>query len=197
MYTVGIDTSHRFLLVALIRDDQLIDHVQLECFKHQSEYLVPQVQQILEKHQLEVNDIDNWVVTAGPGSYTGVRIGMTMVKVIGSIMKKNVYTLSTLQLYAGLKDTCVIMDARAKRVYTGRYRDGQALFADTVITNEEMARIIEEGNPVIGDLHLFGFEDNYGDLAENFLALKPYWHKVENVDLLAPVYLKDSEEYLK
>ena len=197
MYTVGIDTSHRFLLVALIRDDQLIDQVQLECFKHQSEYLIPQVSELLERHQLEVNDIDSWVVTRGPGSYTGVRIGMTMVKVIGSIMKKNVYTLSTLQLYAGLKDTYVIMDARARRVYTGRYCNGQPLFEDTVMTNEEMARIIEAGDPVIGDLHLFDREDSYDDLAEHFLQLKPYWQKVENVDLMAPVYLKDSEEYLK
>ena len=197
MYTVGIDTSHRFLLIALIKDDELLDHVQLECFKHQSEYLIPQVKELLEKHGLEVKDIENWVVTRGPGSYTGVRIGMTMVKVIGSIMKKNVYTLSTLQLYAGLQDTYVIMDARARRVYTGRYCDGKAVTDDTVTLNAEMAEIIAAGNPVIGDLHLFDREDIYGNLAQHFIDLKPFWQKVDNVDLLAPVYLKDSEEYLK
>ena len=164
MYTVGLDTSHRFLLIALMKDDELVDSIQEECFKHQSEYLVPQVQKILEKHSLEVKDIDNWVVTKGPGSYTGVRIAMTMAKVIGSIMNKNVYTLSTLQLYAGLKNTYVIMDARAKRVYVGRYENGQAVMEDTIYTNAEMQTIIEQGNPVIGDLHLFGGEDEYGPL---------------------------------
>ena len=197
MYTVGLDTSHRFLLIALMKDDELVDCIQEECFKHQSEYLVPQVQKLLEKHSLEVKNIDNWVVTKGPGSYTGVRIAMTMAKVIGSIMNKNVYTLSTLQLYAGLKNTYVIMDARAKRVYVGRYENGQAVMEDTIYTNAEMQTIIEQGNPVIGDLHLFGGEDEYGQLAGNFLALKPYWQKVENIDLLAPSYLKDSEEYLR
>ncbi len=197
MYTIGIDTSHRFLLVALIRDDTLLDSVQLECFKHQSEYLIPEVQKLLAEHQLTVNDIENWVVTRGPGSYTGVRIGMTMVKVVGSLMKKNVYTLSTLQLYAGLDDTYVIMDARARRVYAGRYKDGKAVMADTVYTNDYMAELIQEGVAVKGDLHLFGKDDIYGSLAENFVLLKPYWEKVENVDLLAPSYLKDSEEYLK
>ena len=197
MYTVGIDTSHRFLLVALIRDDELLDSVQLECFKHQSEYLIPEVQKLLRKHELEVNDIDNWVVTRGPGSYTGVRIGMTMVKVIGSLMHKNVYTLSTLQLYAGVNDTYVVMDARARRVYVGRYRDGKAVMEDTIYTNDYMASLINEGVDVKGDLHLFNQEDVYGSLAENFVLLKPYWEKVENVDLLAPSYLKDSEEYLR
>ena len=197
MYTVGIDTSHRFLLVALIRDDELLDSVQLECFKHQSEYLIPEVQKLLRKHELEVNDIDSWVVTRGPGSYTGVRIGMTMVKVIGSLMHKNVYTLSTLQLYAGVNDTYVVMDARARRVYVGRYRDGKAVMEDTIYTNDYMASLINEGVDVKGDLHLFNQEDVYGSLAENFVLLKPYWEKVENVDLLAPSYLKDSEEYLR
>lgn len=197
MYTIGIDTSHRFLLIALIMDDELLDSVQLECFKHQSEYLIPEVQKLLEKHGLAVDDIENWVVTRGPGSYTGVRIGMTMVKVVGSLMKKNVYTLSTLQLYAGLEDTYVITDARAKRVYAGRYKDGKALVDDTIYMNDYMAELIEEGVSVKGDLHLFGREDVYGSLAENFVLLRPYWEKVENIDLLAPSYLKDSEEYLK
>ena len=197
MYTVGVDTSHQFLLLALLKDDRLVEGVQLDCFKHQSEYLIPEISKLLERHGLEASDIDSFVVAQGPGSYTGVRIGMTMVKVVGSLMKKNVYTLSTLQLYAGLDDTYVIMDARAKRVYAGRYKDGKAVMADTVYTNDYMAELIREGVAVKGDLHLFGKDDIYGSLAENFVLLKPYWEKVENVDLLAPSYLKDSEEYLK
>ncbi len=197
MYTVGVDTSHQFLLLALLKDDRLVEGVQLDCFKHQSEYLIPEISKLLERHGLEASDIDSFVVAQGPGSYTGVRIGMTMAKVLGSLMNKDVYTLSTLQLYAGLEDCYVIMDARAKRVYVGRYKDGKPLMEDTIYTNDRMKEIIESGANVIGDLHLFGQEDRYGDLAQHFADLREFWQKVDNVDLLTPTYLKSSEEYLK
>ena len=197
MYTVGVDTSHQFLLLALLKDDRLVEGVQLDCFKHQSEYLIPEISKLLERHGLEASDIDSFVVAQGPGSYTGVRIGMTMAKVLGSLMNKDVYTLSTLQLYAGLEDCYVIMDARAKRVYVGRYKDGKPLMEDTIYTNDRMKEIIDSGANVIGDLHLFGQEDRYGDLAQHFADLREFWQKVDNVDLLTPTYLKSSEEYLK
>ncbi|MBE6103605.1 MAG: tRNA (adenosine(37)-N6)-threonylcarbamoyltransferase complex dimerization subunit type 1 TsaB [Erysipelotrichaceae bacterium] len=197
MYTVGVDTSHQFLLLALLKDDRLVEGVQLDCFKHQSEYLIPEISKLLERHGLEASDIDSFVVAQGPGSYTGVRIGMTMAKVLGSLMNKEVYTLSTLQLYAGLEDCYVIMDARAKRVYVGRYKDGKPLMEDTIYTNDRMKEIIDSGANVIGDLHLFGQEDRYGDLAQHFADLREFWQKVDNVDLLTPTYLKSSEEYLK
>ncbi|MBQ1827073.1 MAG: tRNA (adenosine(37)-N6)-threonylcarbamoyltransferase complex dimerization subunit type 1 TsaB [Erysipelotrichaceae bacterium] len=198
MYTLGIDTSHRFLLLVLIKDDQIVSKVQSECFKKQSEYIIPELDRMLKELGLSAEDIGRIVVTTGPGSYTGVRIGMTVAKVLGSLMEKEVYVLSTLQLYAGLKDCYVIMDARAKRVYCGRYKDGKALEEDCVRYNEEMQKIIEEGGvEVIGDLHLFGKEDIYPDLAENLLALKDNWVRQENVDILTPVYLKSNQEYLK
>ena len=197
MYTVGVDTSHQFLLLALLKDDRLVEGVQLDCFKHQSEYLIPEIKKLLERHHLEAKDIDSFVVAEGPGSYTGVRIGMTMAKVLGSLMNKDVYTLSTLQLYAGLEDCYVIMDARARRVYVGRYKDGKALMEDTVYPNDRMQEIIDSGEKVIGDLHIFGKEDIYGNLAQHFADLRDFWKKVSNVDLLTPKYLKSSEEYLK
>ncbi|MBR0230351.1 MAG: tRNA (adenosine(37)-N6)-threonylcarbamoyltransferase complex dimerization subunit type 1 TsaB [Erysipelotrichaceae bacterium] len=197
MYSLGMDTSHQFLVIALLKDDSVIDSVQLSCFKHQSEYLVPEVQKILERNSLEVRDINNWIVTRGPGSYTGVRIAMTMAKVVCSLEKKNVYTLSTLQLYAGNRDCYVIMDARAKRAYIGRYRNGEALMEDTVYPLTQVDELINEGKvEFMGDLHLFGKGDDYGDIAGNFAVLKNRWEKVENPDLLVPSYLKSNEDYL-
>ena len=197
MYSVGIDTAHQFLVISLMNDEKVIDGIQETCLKHQSEYLVPRLDSLLARNDLQVSDIDNWVVTEGPGSYTGVRIAMTLVKVIGSLMNKNVYTLSTLQLYAGRENCWSIIDARAKRVYVGLYENGQPLRDDFIMTNDEMQQIIDRGENVIGDLHVFGREDRYGDLCQNFMALRDKWKKVEDTDRLTPVYLKSSQEYLK
>ena len=197
MYAVGLDTAQKFLLIALMKDGKLIDSLQEDCPKQQSEWLLPKLDELLKKHGLEAMDIDEWVITRGPGSYTGMRIAMTMVKVLGSLTGKKVYTLSTLQLYAGMKDCYVVMDARANRVYAGRYCDGKPVMDDTVYPNAVVQELIDKDETVIGDLHLFGKEDTYENIAEHFAELKPQWQPVENIDLLTPVYLKSSAEYMK
>lgn len=197
MYTLGLDTSHRFLIVALMDDHQLVDSVMQECSKQQSEQLLPQVDKLLAAHQLTANDISALVITKGPGSYTGVRIAMTMAKVMASLKKLPLYTLSTLQLYAGLADCYSFIDARSQRVYAGRYCDGVALQPDTIIPNDQMVQLLADPSiKAIGDLHLFGKPDNYGAVAENFWLLKDQWQLVEKVDLLQPDYLKARQEYL-
>ena len=74
MITLCMDTSHIYLSLALIRDDEIIGEVQEECWKHQSEEIFPKLEEMLSKLSLKSDDIDQIVITKGPGSYTGVRI---------------------------------------------------------------------------------------------------------------------------
>ena len=117
MITLCMDTSHIYLVLALIRDDQVIARVQEECWKKQSEEIFPQLIGMMKKVQLEPEDIDQIVISEGPGSYTGVRIAMTVAKVVSALRKLPLYTIGTLQLYAGREDCRVLMDARGKRAY--------------------------------------------------------------------------------
>ncbi len=198
MYSITMDTSGLFLMIALMDDQKVIDSIQMECLKKQSEYIIVKIDELLSRNQLDINEVSNIVITVGPGSYTGVRIAMTVAKVLGSIADKNIYTLSTLQLYAGKRDCYVLMDAKASRCYIGNYCDGRAVSEDTVLPNEEIQVLMDQTNrPFIGDLHVFKKEDVYYDLAQNFFDLKDQWVKVENVDTLAPTYLKNKEDYLK
>lgn len=198
MYSLGIETSNKFLLLVLMNDEKVVDYIQMDCFKKQSEYIIVKIDELVKRNNLAINQIDNYIITKGPGSYTGVRIGMTVAKIIGSIANKNVYTLSTLQLYAGLEDCYVLMDGRAGRCYVGRYNQGMAINEDTIINNIEIENnILNKGVTVIGDLSVFNKEDRYDHLAENFFVLKQQWQKVDNIDILVPTYLKDKEDYLK
>ncbi len=200
MYSLGIETSHKFLLLVLMDDEKVVDYIQYECLKKQSEYIIPEIDNLLNRNSLTVEDVTNIVVTIGPGSYTGVRIGLTVAKILGSIAKKRVYTLSSLQLYAGLNDCYSFIDARANRVYVGRYCNGHPLMKDTVYENTTMQQVIDqevESLAFIGDWHLFNGVDYYPTLAENFLKLRACWRKADSIDLLTPTYLKSSEEYLR
>ena len=87
MYAVGLDTAQKFLLIALMKDGSLVDSVQTDCPKQQSEMLLPVLDELLKKHSLEAMDIDEWVITRGPGSYTGIRIAMEIRKFLPIIQQ--------------------------------------------------------------------------------------------------------------
>lgn len=194
MITLCMDTSHKFLAVSLIRDDQVIASVQEDCWKKQSEYIFPVITKMMEENHIMPEEIGSVVITKGPGSFTGVRIAMTIAKVFCAMAEKPLYTLETLQLYAGKEDCTVLLDARGKRAYTARFHDGKALTETAAVPVSEIE--LSDTDTVIGDGHLAGLPDRYPDLAENFLALKKEWQRVENVHLLTPEYLKSTSDYM-
>ena len=112
MITLCMDTSHTWLVIGLIKDDQVIGKVQEKCWKKQSEELFPRLTALMNDCHLQPEDIDQIVISKGPGSYTGVRIAMTVAKVFCAMADKPIYTVSTLLMYAGKKNCRVVTDAR-------------------------------------------------------------------------------------
>ena len=195
MITLCMDTSHIFLALCLIRDDQIIARVQEECWKKQSEQIFPKLIAMCEETGIAPDDISQVVISKGPGSYTGVRIAMTVAKVFCAMKQIPLYTVGTLQLYAG-RSTCRVMtDARGKRAYTNVFENGNPLAEDSVRANEEIMAEYD-GEAIVGDGHLITQEDVWPDIAENFLLTMDKWQKADNVHLVVPEYLKSSESYL-
>ena len=193
MLTLCVDTSYKYLCVCLIKDNELVCAKEYECFKHQSEDLFVVLNELAQQHP-EIREIDSVCFTIGPGSYTGLRIAMTLAKVIASIRSLDVYSVSTLRLYADdQKNTMVLMNARGNRAYVGIYDQETILLNDCV---KELKDISAEGYNVVGDGSLLGLEDRMPCVAEAFLHTKAYWKKEEDVDHLVPMYFKESENYL-
>lgn len=193
MITLCMDTSHTWLVVGLIKDDKIIGKIQEKCWKKQSEELFPKIIELMDSLQLKPEDIDQIVISKGPGSYTGVRIAMTVAKVFCSMRNLPIYTISTLLLYAGMKNCRVIMDARGKRVYTALFKDGEVVDKEQVI---EISELNIGDDEIIGDGSLVGKEDSWPDIVDNFKDLKAKWESWDNVHLVVPEYLKSSESYL-
>ena len=193
MITLCMDTSHTWLVIGLIKDDQVIGKVQEKCWKKQSEELFPRLTALMNDCHLQPEDIDQIVISKGPGSYTGVRIAMTVAKVFCAMADKPIYTVSTLLLYAGKKNCRVVTDARGRRVYTCLFFDGKALEEERAVEIENLE--IGDVN-IVGDGALVGRQDEWPDIVDNFLELKDEWEKHDNVHLVVPEYLKSSASYL-
>lgn len=195
MLTLCIDTAYKYLTCALIKDDEIVSSYSKECFKRQSEEVFKAIDHVFKNSNYQRKDIDSICISKGPGSYTGVRIAMSIAKTIGEVMPCDVYTISTMRLYAANRPYCmVVMDARANRVYCGIYNEHEIIFNDKAVP---INQIDANGYELIGDGYLFGKEDNYGDIPKAFLDTKSVWEKVGNIGHLTPEYLKESEEYLK
>lgn len=94
MYTLFIDTHSEIIRVALV-SDKVIQKEQ-ESVQSHSVYLVPMIKEIMEENNITFNDIKNIVAINGPGSFTGIRIGLSVAKMISYSLKKPIYLISSL-----------------------------------------------------------------------------------------------------
>ncbi|MGN1405352.1 MAG: tRNA (adenosine(37)-N6)-threonylcarbamoyltransferase complex dimerization subunit type 1 TsaB [Erysipelotrichaceae bacterium] len=195
MLNLFIDTSYKYLTVVVSNDRNIIASYSSECFKRQSEELFMVLDNLFKENDIKKSDLNAVYITLGPGSYTGVRIALTLAKVLCSIKDIKLYTISTLKLYAGKKENClVVMDARANRAYTGAYNKGQSVLNDTVLPLNE---INTEGYEVILDGSLVGKENKDPDIINNFIEMMDEFDECEDIDHLTPVYLKESDAYYR
>lgn len=196
MISLCMDTSHKKLVLVLIKDGKMMDSVEEDCFKKQSEVITSKLDEMLKKHGINPLDVNEICVTKGPGSYTGVRIAMTIAKVMGAMGHIPVYTLSSLQLNAGLLDEClVLLDARSKRAYYGLVNHGE-LLEQGVDSLDALKERNFKVKHYAGDAQLLECNAEAISLAESFVALRSLWQRVENIHSLAPEYLKSNEDYL-
>ena len=195
MISLCMDSAYKQLVLGLYEDDALLAGISLEAFKKQSETIFVELNKLLEQTKLDYKDIDRIVITKGPGSYTGIRIAMTIAKVLCSQMHKDLYTISTMQLYAGLEPSAnVILDARSHRAYVAHLEKGKIIGGTQILDLEEVKKFLEaHPGKVFGDALLS--ETEASDFLKNFIDLKAEYQKVENIHALVPDYLKESDAY--
>lgn len=197
MISLCMDSAYKQLVLGLYKDKELLAGISLEAFKKQSETIFVELNRLLKETNLDYKDIDRVIITKGPGSYTGIRIAMTIAKVLCSQMHKELYTISMMQLYAGIeKQANVILDARSQRAYVAHVEDGQIQGNIQILTLDEVKEFIKT-NPgiLLGDADLVGQNVQKVDFLKNFIELEPYYEKVENIHALVPDYLKESDSY--
>lgn len=129
MFVLGIDTATRVAGAAVIGDDRLISERFVNNLKTHSQNIIPMIRQVMEDAGIKPTDLHGIAVTGGPGSFTGLRIGMSVAKTMGLVLNIPVLAISTLKVLAwnvyrteGL--ICPILDARKNEVYTCIYRSG-------------------------------------------------------------------------
>ena len=186
MNSLIIDTSTKYLYIALVKDDVVLSEKIFEGSKNHAGNSVYQIDLLLKEFNLKTSDLDNVYCGYGPGSYTGVRISVTIAKMLASFLDVNLYKVSSLFL-AGSgydnKNVAVMFDARRGNSFCGCY--GENYIEDKLRSNEDFLNQVNSYDDLI-IVNESNFKVNPLKVIENAV-------KVEDVEAFVPSYLRITE----
>ena len=185
MYSLILDSATTLLYVALVKDNKVLYESYVEGKNDHAKNIVFMVDEALNKSNIKVDDLSEVVVGIGPGSYTGVRMAVTVGKMIAAFKHISLYSVSTLKLMASGYNGIVLSSIDARR--------GNSFGAIFDTTKNKF--IVEEALTETNKLkeNDYEFEVNEASYKVNPLLVLTYKEKVENPDLLIPNYLRDTE----
>ena len=157
MLILGVDTSLSLLSVALTRDDALLAAVALEGKGSRNEKLLPAIDWLLGESGIDRRSIDLFAVTRGPGSFTGVRIGLATVQGLALVLSRPVCAMSTHEAIAGINDDCIVIDDAGRgESYVSEFAGGREIRPPRLISAGERSEL--HGNIV--EAHQFARRHN-------------------------------------
>lgn len=196
MISLFLDTASTNIVIAIYRDLEEVFTLIEKNDNHLSERLLPNIKQAFQTVQMKITDIDRIYVVNGPGSFTGVRIGVTVAKTIAWALKKDIVPISELEFLATTDDdeTVVAMiDARREYVYAGIYdKDGNIVMKDQYISIGNLQNnCLPQYKSVSYDTFSFPVEKPTPDVRK--IIERHYENNAVNCHQLNPNYLKITE----
>ena len=159
MKILALDSSGLVASVAVTEDDNLLGEYTINYKKTHSQTLLPMLDEVAKMIELDLKMVDAIAVSAGPGSFTGLRIGSATAKGLALALDKKIVSVPTVDALAyniwNCTDViCPLMDARRQQTYTGLYtfEDGrmQTLLPQCVVQIEEIINKVNDmGKPVV------------------------------------------------
>ena len=216
MKILAIDTSSEICSVAILEDERVIDEINLDNGRTHSENLMPLIDEILKRNNFLVSDINLLACSVGPGSFTGIRIGVSSIKPIAEVLNLKIASVTSLETLArnveGKEKIIVsLIDARNDQVYCGIFDDKYDKIEDYMADDinkiishiEKYEKIILVGNGaekhkelIKEKLYNIKFSENNKQSAVNVgkIGYKKYLeNNLKSADTIIPNYLRKSQ----
>lgn len=198
MISLFVDTSYKSLFLALLKDETVIDQIQIMSEFNFSETMIPKLDELLRTNNLNSKDINKIFVAIGPGSFTGIRIGLTACKTLSYVLDIPIIPVSSLEFMATTEvDNDYIIsfiDARHDMVFGAVYdKSLKAIFPDKYCSLDELI------SSVNGSYTFVTYDEN---VVETYVMPKYDVSKIVhshmndnpiNCHALKPNYLKKTE----
>lgn len=123
---IFIDTSNSYIIFVVFDNDKIIISKMIKTNRNQAEIFIDEYERFLNEHKLKVSDFNSFYFAAGPGSFTGIRVGLSFAKALKASGYNNIYTINSLYLliddYQNVK---ALIDARGNKSYYLEIQDGK------------------------------------------------------------------------
>lgn len=200
MRTLYIDTSSSYLYSGIVEDNKLLCETKKEFAQNLSEEAMPEIAKLFKSINLNAKDIDKIIVVDGPGSFTGIRIGMTIAKVYAWSLNIPITTISALEAMNISTDTlkiCVPMiNARRGYVFAAAYNnENKAIIEPTHIKMDNLFEKLLGKDYIIITNDDFDINIDTVNYNPDILRIVNHYVDKENINPHAvnPVYLKLTE----
>ncbi len=179
MISLIIDTSTKYFYLSLVKDNTILKEILVE-EKNHAPHSVLLIQEVLKENNLNTKDLDEVICGIGPGSYTGLRISLTIAKMICSFHNITLKTISTLYLMSSgyNHEVLSLIDARRGNYFSATYNGNNIL--------EEKLRNIEDINCDYDRVYEDDFKVDVFKVIKNAV-------KQDKVDEVIPNYLRITE----
>lgn len=171
-----IDTCTSHLVVSIIIDNEIKTYFDKKIDKGMSNYILPEIEKQLKENDIKASSIDAIFVSNGPGSFTGIRVGLTIAKVYAWSLNIKVIPISSLEVLASTrsdKNNLALMDARRGYVFLGAYDNNL--------------------NSIIEDSYVLYDENNYKDY--NIISYDEFNNSNEpNIDILKVIKKHENDK---
>ena len=215
MKILAVDSSSEVCSVAILEDDVLIDEINLDNGRTHSENLMPIIKEIVDRNNIALSDLGMIACCVGPGSFTGIRIGVATIKPIAEVLNIKIASVTSLEtLSKNVQNENIrvsMIDARNNQVYAGIFDSDSNLMEDYLaddinevinhIKNYSNVTLIGNGAILHKDLILASipnasFIDDNKQSAKNvgLIGLKKFKENdLKDADTIIPIYLRKSQ----
>ena len=201
MITLFLDTSTVRLVVAIYKDNECIYLKNEDSFNDLSSKTLPLIDEAITSLKISIDDIDKIIVVNGPGSFTGVRVGVTIAKTLAYTKNISIITVSSLEVMSTTKVKTEyivpLIDARRGYFFTGMYKNGKNIFPDSYLSKEKLFNRIKRytslKNVTFVSYTKLDFETIYPDINIEKIIKKYKRRKSLIPHAVNPNYLKKVE----
>lgn len=141
MITLFIDSTRTNLFVSIIKNNDILIKKNVQSYSKHSNYLMNTINDIFKELKMDINVIENIVVLNGPGSFTGIRVGVTVAKTIAWTLSKKIYTLSTLEalkIHSNNDQIISVIEDRNNYAYIGLFNENEKIMDYMSLEDERL-----------------------------------------------------------
>lgn len=196
MISLFLDTCNHGIIIGILKDNNLLDSIKFINDNNLSEKLLPSIKKLLDCNNIDKKELTKIYISIGPGSFTGIRIGVTVAKTIAWSLKIKIVPISSLEVIASTSNhsyICPIIDARRGFVYSGLYDSNlNSIIEDKYIELNQLQTLLSDY-----DVEYVSYDNLVNSIDPNPNIEKIVNKHINDEDInphcVNPIYLKRTE----